>query len=294
MSFGIVSALRRAVASPFGKQEGSIDRSSWEAMESHPQHLPDWANLSVLHRNTLPPRANFVLYNNEEHALSRDVTQGETQCLSGKWKFLLTNSPFEAPSGFEATSFDSSEWREIAVPGMWQLQGFGRGPHYTNVQFPWFVDPPTPPYTDNECGSYITQFLVSKGIQDRQLRLRFEGVDSAFHVWINGHEVGYSQGSRNPSEFDITQYVERDKQNTLAVRVYQFCDGSYIEDQVSLRSRHQESSTTHRRRTNGGSVGSFAMCSCWAFRKRLALRMLLSRLSLTTNIKMRSYRYKWK
>lgn len=79
------------------------------------------------------------------------------------------------------------------LPGMWQLQNFGRGPHYTNVQYPFFVDPPHPPYTDNECGSYITRFRVPEHLQDHQLRLRFEGVDSGFHVYLNGIEVGYSE-----------------------------------------------------------------------------------------------------
>lgn len=104
------------------------------------------------------------------------------------------------------------------------------------VKFPFFVDPPYPPFTTNECGSYITHFIVPKNIVDgHELRLRFEGVDSAFHVWLNGCEVGYSQGSRNPSEFDVTEYVKKGGEtNLLAVRVYQFCDGSYIEDQVSV------------------------------------------------------------
>ena len=202
-------------------------------MSVFPERKPDWDNLQVLHRNTLPPRANFHLYDNEKDALSSDILKARTFCLSGKWKFHLANSPFEAPAGFEAPTYDSSKWSEIAVPGMWQLQSFGRGPHYTNVQYPFFVNPPRPPYTDNECGSCITRFKVPNRLRDDQLRLRFEGVDSAFHVWINGREVGYSQGARNPSEFDITDLVKKDDENVLAVRVYKFCDGSYIEDQVS-------------------------------------------------------------
>ncbi|KAK0885811.1 hypothetical protein LTR87_000515 [Friedmanniomyces endolithicus] len=198
----------------------------------YPAQKPDWANLSVLHRNTLPPRSSFVLYNTRDDAHSRDPEKAKAQCLSGdRWQFHLANSPFEAPAGFESPTFDSGKWSKIEVPGMWQMQGFGRGPHYTNVQYPFHVDPPHPPYTDNECGSYLTRFLVLDDLQDDQLRLRFEGVDSAFHVWVNGKEVGYSQGSRNPSEFDITEYVTRGEENVLAVRVYQFCDGSYIEDQ---------------------------------------------------------------
>ena len=179
----------------------------------------------------MTPRANFVLYDSEKDALTRDFSNARCQSLSGTWKFHLASSPFRAPEGFELESFDSSKWDQVAVPGMWQLQGFGRGPQYTNVQFPFFVEPPNPPITDNECGSYITRFRVSERLRDDHLRLRFEGVDSAFHFWINGRLVGYSQGARNPSEFDVTEFVDVNKKNILAVRVYQFCDGSYIEDQ---------------------------------------------------------------
>lgn len=192
---------------------------------------PDWANLKVLHKNTLEPRSDFYLYNTESDALSRDITRAKAHCLSGTWKFHLSDSPFEAPTAFEATSYDSSRWADVQVPGMWQMQGFGKGPHYTNVQFPFYVDPPNPPYVENECGSYVTHFRVPEQLQGHQLRLRFEGVDSGFHVYINGQEVGYSQGARNPSEWDVTSFVKEGQDNVLAVRVYQFTDGSYIEDQ---------------------------------------------------------------
>lgn len=192
---------------------------------------PDWDNLSLLHRNALKPRANFHLYSTEDDALSRDVAKAKAQSLAGTWKFHLSDSPPKAPAGFENAAFDINDWKDIQVPGMWQRQGHGRGPHYTNVQFPFFVDPPHPPYTNNECGSYRTTFRVPEVLKDDQLRLRFEGVDSGFHVWVNGQEVGYSQGARDPSEFDITGLVDITAENTLAVRVYQFTDGSYIEDQ---------------------------------------------------------------
>jgi beta-galactosidase len=101
------------------------------------------------------------------------------------------------------------------------------------VIYPFPVDPPHVPYDANETGSYLRTFRVPEAFKNDQLRLRFEGVDSSFHVWVNGTEVGYSQGSRNPSEFDITSFVDLEGENTLAVQVYQFCDGSYIEDQVN-------------------------------------------------------------
>lgn len=197
----------------------------------HPAELPDWNNLSVLHKNTLPPRSYFHVYSSEDDALTYDVTTSRSHSLSGIWKFQHAYSPFEAPEGFEAPSFDPSSWSDIAVPGMWQLQGFGKGPHYTNVQYPIPVDPPNVSFTENETGSYVRTFKVPGDLKGKQIRLRFEGVDSSFHVWVNGTEVGYSQGSRNPDEFDITALVDQEGENTLAVRVYQFCDGTYIEDQ---------------------------------------------------------------
>lgn len=196
-----------------------------------PAELPDWSNLKVIHRNTLEPRSHFYLYNSEVDALTRDVSRAKAQCLSGTWKFSVSKSPFEGPQNFYQKDFDSYGFSDIQVPGMWQLQGHGKGPHYTNFDYPWPVDPPNVPYQDNECGRYITRFTVRDNFEDHQLRLRFEGVDSAFSVWVNGKKVGYSQGARNPSEFDITQYVDGAGENVLAVEVYQHCDGRYLEDQ---------------------------------------------------------------
>ncbi|EUC32828.1 glycoside hydrolase family 2 protein [Bipolaris zeicola 26-R-13] len=201
------------------------------ASGQHPQSVPDWNNLQVLHKNTLPARAYFHNYTSEADALNADLTKSSTHSLSGTWKFHHSYSPFEAPEGFESTTFDTSSWSDIAVPGMWQLQGFGKGPQYTNVIYHIPVDPPNVPFTDNETGSYVRKFEVPQALKDGQIRLRFEGVDAAFHVWVNGKEVGYSQGSRNPDEFDVTSFVDLNGANTLAVRVYQHCDGTYIEDQ---------------------------------------------------------------
>ncbi|KFA64367.1 hypothetical protein S40285_02957 [Stachybotrys chlorohalonatus IBT 40285] len=200
-------------------------------VELHPPTVPDWNNINVIHRNVLPPRSTFYLYNTEQEALARDVTQAKAQCLSGTWKFHLSKSPFEGPSDFHRKDFDTSDFADVVVPGMWQLQGHGKGPHYTNVPYPWPVDPPNVPLEDNECGRYVTRFTVDKSFAQHQLRLRFEGVDAAFSVWVNGEYVGYSQGSRNPSEWDVTSVLHSDRDNVLCVEVYQKCDGSYIEDQ---------------------------------------------------------------
>ncbi|KAK5653365.1 hypothetical protein OQA88_9057 [Cercophora sp. LCS_1] len=200
-----------------------------------PASTPDWNNLKVIHRNTLPPRNHFFLYNNANDALFRDVSRSKAQLLSGKWRFRLSPSPLAGPTNFYQKGFDAlekdPEWDWIQVPGMWQCQGYGKGPQYTNLNFPFPVDPPHVPIDDNECGRYVTRFSLDEQDKEHQLRLRFEGVDSAFTVWLNDHEVGYSQGSRNPSEFDVTNYIRFGTPNVLYVEVYQRCDGSYIEDQ---------------------------------------------------------------
>lgn len=199
--------------------------------EIFPGKKPDWSNLEVLHRNTLEPRSYFFLYDNERDALSHDVTKAKAQSLSGTWKFALSKSPYEGAREFFRRDFDTYGFSDIKVPGMWQTQGYGKGPHYTNYDYPWPVNTPNVSYEDNECGRYITRFNVQEGYNSHQLRLRFEGVDSGFTVWLNGKEVGYSQGARNPSEFDVSHLIECGCENVLAVEVYQRSDGSYIEDQ---------------------------------------------------------------
>lgn len=194
---------------------------------SFPKSIPDWNNLKVIHKNTLPPRAHFYSYASEELALTFNRDKSEYISLNGTWKFRHDASPFEAP---EWTTADPLSWDDIKVPGMWQLQGYSH-PTYTNVNYPFHVNPPQVPLL-NETGSYWRQFVTPPKWKGQQIRIRFEGVDSAFHVWVNGEEVGYSQGSRNPSEFDITSLLKpAGSVNTIAVRVYEFCDGSYIERQ---------------------------------------------------------------
>jgi beta-galactosidase len=205
-----------------------------------PPSVPPWNNLSTIHENTLPPRASFFPYRNPSSALSYDPSNSLSQSLSGTWSFHLSNDPFSAPQDFHRQDYDISKWGKIEVPGMWQLQGYGRGPQYTNVNYPIPIDPPNVPWEGNETGSYVREFNVPEEWKEsgHQLRLRFEGVDSAFSLWLNGTYVGYSQGSRNPSEFDVTDLVHFDGEgkgeNRIAVRVHQWCDGSWIEDQVSL------------------------------------------------------------
>lgn len=194
----------------------------------------DYCNEQVIHRNSLPPRS----YHIPETCL----------LLNGTWTFNYAPTPDHAPdpeiwsqglsvraatpctdTPLEATDL-AHKWAPISVPGHWQLQGHGR-PQYTNIVFPFPACPPHAP-TENPTGTYIRDFYVPPEWEDSsQLRLRFDGVDSAFYVWLNGEQVGYSQGSRNPAEFDVTRNVRRKEPNHLLVKVMQWSDGSYIEDQ---------------------------------------------------------------
>lgn len=189
----------------------------------------DWETLACLQKNRLAPRSSFIPYAQEAAALSFERGASSFfKLLNGPWRFSYSQSPMEAPERFYEDSFDAEAWDSVLVPSNWQMQGYGR-PHYTNVMYPFPVDPPRVP-TENPTGCYRRTFFVPDEWLQRYVTLRFEGVDSAFHVWINGNEVGYSQGSRLPSEFEISSYL-RPGTNSIAVRVYQWSDGSYLEDQ---------------------------------------------------------------
>ena len=201
---------------------------------------PEWENLDVLQINRLAPRASFVPYGSFEAAVKGDVAACKNvESLNGKWKFHWSPDPQSRPVDFYRPDFKTTDWNQIAVPGNWQTQGFGT-PLYVNVKYPFKMDPPKvmsePPkeYTNykerNPVGSYRRYFTVPKDWKNKEIFLHFAGVDSAFYVWINGRKVGYSEGSRTPAEFNVTDYlIEGD--NLIAVEVYRYSTGSYLEDQ---------------------------------------------------------------
>ncbi len=189
----------------------------------------DWENPAITNRNRLPGRAYVFPYPDEASARTFEPSASPWfRLLNGQWKFDYAETPAEAPQTFFEKDFDVSDWNDIPVPSSWQMHGYGY-PHYTNVQYPFPVDPPRVP-TENPTGSYRRDFYVPADWTGKQILLRFEGVDSAFYVWVNGKEVGFSKGSRIPAEFDVTKYV-RKGMNSVSVRVYQWSDGSYCEDQ---------------------------------------------------------------
>ncbi|WP_337589409.1 glycoside hydrolase family 2 TIM barrel-domain containing protein [Paenibacillus contaminans] len=189
----------------------------------------DWENHQLIHRNRMDSRAYFIPYEDEISALSYDRgSSASFRLLNGVWKFHYAETPAHAPEAFYEERFDTRDWDNLTVPSSWQMHGYGK-PHYTNVNYPFPVNPPYVP-SENPTGSYVRDFQIAPEWNGKKITLRFEGVDSAFHVWVNGKFVGFSKGSRIPAEFDITE-TARIGVNKIAVRVYQWSDGSYIEDQ---------------------------------------------------------------
>lgn len=189
----------------------------------------DWENPRLTNRNRLPARSYTFSYMEREPALTYKRQNSKWfMPLNGVWKFNYVPTPYEAPTDFHTEAFDATKWDDLPVPSNWQMHGYGR-PHYTNVRYPFPVDPPHVP-TENPTGLYRREFFVPETWDGQRIRLRFEGVDSAFQAWVNGHKVGFSKGSRLPAEFDVTDLV-RPGHNVIAVRVHQWSDGSYCEDQ---------------------------------------------------------------
>ena len=196
----------------------------------------DWENPALLGINKLPYHATLQLPSKWKECQ-------EIQSLDGEWQFHWSKDPESRPADFYREDYDVSGWDKIKVPGNWQLQGFGK-PIYVNSQYPFHRDQPSvtsEPNKDwyaydhrNPVGSYVTFVDVTKEMLTKNLILHFGGVHSAFYVWVNGQKVGYSQNSMSPAEFNITKYV-RKGQNKLAVEVYRWSDGSYLEDQDMWR-----------------------------------------------------------
>lgn len=188
-----------------------------------------WENIKIDGVNRLEPRAHFLSFPNMEYAkLNENRYTHAFKNLNGRWKFLFLDAPEYSPEGFYQKEFDTKDWNEIIVPGNWQLQGYGKM-HYSDL---WYNFPINPPYvpTENPTGIYKRSFVVDEAFKNKKIILRFCGVDSAYQVWVNGKEVGYSKGARNEAEFDITDIVIFGE-NELTVRVVQWSDGTYIEDQ---------------------------------------------------------------
>ena len=196
----------------------------------------DWKDLTVLSRNKEEGKAIILPQDSEALAKDAEAKSSAQLCLNGEWYFSFTPKTEERPKDFYKTDYDVSAWDKIKVPGNWEVQGYGI-PMYMNHPFDFSPRKrPTPPVlesiptVDNPVGSYKTTFTLPAEWDGKDLFIHFGAVKSAMYVWVNGEIVGYSQGSKLPAEFDITAYAKKGE-NQLAVEVYRWSDGSFLECQ---------------------------------------------------------------
>ena len=193
-----------------------------------------WNDLEQYSVNKPLPHTNIIPYSDESGIETLAYQQSDFyRSLNGTWKFRYVDSPSQTPSGFYRNGYDVSKWDDITVPGNIELQGFGI-PVYVNVKNEFPSNPPYAPTDYNPVGCYVTDFEVPDAWRGRRTLIKFGAVKSAITLYINGKEVGYSEDSKTPAEWDITKYVHTGK-NRLAAKVYRWCDGSYLECQDMWR-----------------------------------------------------------
>ena len=193
-----------------------------------------WEDQTVFQINREEPRAHFFPFESEALALKNDKSLSNYfQSLNGEWKFHFAKDPTQKATGFEQVDYEVSHWDDITVPGHWEMQGWSV-PIYLDEEYPFPPDPPFVPHDYNTVGSYVKTFELNELWNNRDIFIHFGGVRSAFYFWLNGEFVGYSQGSKTPAVFNITDKVISGE-NKVAVQVYRFSDGSYLEGQDTWR-----------------------------------------------------------
>lgn len=231
--------------------------SSWSAEVTDDRlPIPAWKTPAVNGLSRLPAHATLTTFEDGESA--RTMTREESpwfRSLSGAWRFAWVDRPAASIEGFEQPEFDVAGWKTIPVPSNWEMHGYGV-PIYSNIPYPFPVDPPHPPTEDNPVGHYRRDFEMPAGWDGMQVTLHFGGVSSAYYVWVNGKLVGYSEDSRLPAEFDVSGVIHEGS-NTLAVKVVRWSDGSYLEDQDHWRMSgiHREVLLLARPRVCLGDLG---------------------------------------
>ncbi|MBC8081300.1 MAG: DUF4981 domain-containing protein [Gorillibacterium sp.] len=196
---------------------------------------PEWNNNpDIFELNREKAHATLIPFSSIREALKGDRPASSFyQSLNGSWKFNLVDTAEERPVDFFKKDYNCAEWAEIPVPSHWQFHGYDY-PQYTNLTYPWVgkedIKAPFAPTRYNPVGSYVRSFTVPANWQDKPVYISFQGVESAFYVWVNGDLVGYSEDTFTPAEFDITPYLV-EGENKLAVEVYRWCDASWLEDQ---------------------------------------------------------------
>ena len=195
-----------------------------------PTPHPYWEDPAVFAENREPPHASFTPFPTAPGAATGRPDDSPFRIsLTGDWKFHWVPQPDQRPLDFFEPDFDASAWAEIPVPSNWEFEGYGY-PVYRDEFYSFPANPPFIPHDDNPVGSYRRSFEIPAEWDGREIFINFDGVYSAFYVWVNGEYIGYSEGSRTPAEFRITEAV-RPGTNVLAVQVYRWSDGSYLESQ---------------------------------------------------------------
>lgn len=210
----------------------------------------DWENQHIIGINKEEGNATFIPFASMEEMKAdptynfpwKRTNSSRYLLLSGNWKFNWSRCPEERPKNFFQTNYDVSGWKELPVPSNWEMHGYGT-PIYTNVTYPFRNNPPfiqtqrgyTTKEEPNAVGSYRREFTLPADWNDKEIFIHFNGVYSAMYLWVNGQKVGYSQGANNDARFDITRYVKHGSKNQVAVEVYRWSDGSYLEDQDMFR-----------------------------------------------------------
>lgn len=189
-------------------------------------------DLEMFAVNRMPAHSDHTYYETKAEALNGSQMKMRFD-LNGNWKFSYSINPLNRPEYFYKQDFDCTGWGNITVPGHIQLQGYGK-PQYVNTMYPWDghneISPPEIPTDDNPVGSYVKFFDIPENMQDKPVYISFQGVESAFYIWLNGEFVGYSEDSFTPAEFELTPFLT-EGENKLAVEVYQRSTGSWLEDQ---------------------------------------------------------------
>ncbi|MFD7401819.1 glycoside hydrolase family 2 TIM barrel-domain containing protein [Streptomyces sp. NPDC059866] len=229
-ALALSSPARDAAAHPAGRSAAADGSPEWNG------------NIGVFRLGTEPPHTTLMPYADVEQALAADRTRSPyRQSLDGQWKFAYADRPDERDPDFHRTDVDDSDWDTVPVPSVWQLHGYDF-PIYVNITYPWWgpnglgeePQPPAAPTRYNPVGQYRRTFTVPRNWAGRRTFLHFEGVKSAHYVWINGELVGYHEDSYTPAEYDITDHL-RPGTNQIAVEVYRYSDGDWLEDQDMIR-----------------------------------------------------------
>jgi len=199
--------------------------------------VPDWENPALTSLHTEKPHVTYIPYDTESKAVKNNPDESTAfMSLNGKWNFQLSDNYTQVPSGFFAPGFDASKWAMIDVPSTWEVQGYSY-PIYTNIPYEFFTKNPLPPhvpYDYNPVGTYLKQILLPAGFKNKNVIIHFGAVKSFFYIWLNGKYIGFTKDSKTPAEFDLTPYLTEGS-NTLALQVFRWSDGSYLECQDMWR-----------------------------------------------------------